>query len=152
MLLAGLLQLGESTPLFFSMPRTASTQAAAGDREETVSTMTVTDEGSGSSYAWNVPVDESSVLPAFTYKNAATASGDGSIGLGFDAPSIAIVGALTALCAAGLRRLIGKKVEVSSPWATLRFGGCALVAAAAVSPALNHFGTSGPGSVWFGIM
>ena len=42
-------------------------------------------------------------------------------------------------------------VQVSSPWLALRFGGCAVVAAAVISPALNRLGSS-PAPVWLGIV
>ncbi len=152
MLLAALLLLGELSPLFLSMPQTAaSIQAAAADGDTVVISITLTDEGGDGSYAWNLPADEASVLAAITDENNAASDTGGYIGLGLDAPSIAIVGALTAFCAAGLRRLIAKKVEVSSPWVALRFGGCALVASAVVLPALNRLGSS-PAPVWFGIL
>ena len=95
--------------------------------------MTLIDQGVSNgdgSYAWVVAVDEAPAQATFT-DNIMLPVILAILVWVYKLP-IAIVGALTALFAAGLRRLIAQKVEVSSPWLVLRLGGCALVASAVV--------------------
>ena len=144
-LLAALLLVGEISPLLLSMPRgPGATKAFNFDGAATASNVSVIiTEGDGS-YARTIHVDET-----ISIQNAGR--NIGYLGLGLSAYSIAIVGTLMALYAAGLRRLIGHKVHVSSPWFALRLAGCAVVGAALISSALIRLGMNFA-VVWLGIM
>lgn len=111
LLVAALLLLGEVTLLFLTMPQAlVPLPGAATDGDDTAESMTsITADGDGS-YAAD---DEASVLAATTSEN--TISSGARVGLGVDSRFIAAVRALTLLCAVGLRRLVGKKVDVLTP-------------------------------------
>lgn len=142
---AALLLVGEVSPLFLSMPQAfVSMQTAPINDNDIAGSNTTTDVDGSGSYAWKISYDEATV-PAVVANDSGSA-----IGLGIDVRSIAIVGVLMSLCAVALRRSISQKVEVSSPWAALKFAGCAVVAAALISPPLIRLGTNRT-AIWLGI-
>eukprot|EP01046_Picozoa_sp_COSAG06_P036211 COSAG06_NODE_3969_length_4708_cov_2.553699_3_plen_159_part_00 len=128
LVLAAVLIVGEISPLFLSMPGAPPTfDVTAAD----------------GSYASELLDDTSTT--------AAATSNDGpDIGLGLDVSAVAIVGVLMSLCTVAIRRSIGQKFEVSSPFIALRFAGCVVVAVALISPALNRVGSNRV-SVYFAI-
>ena len=115
LLIAALLLLGEVAPLFLTMPQAlAPLPGAAADGDDTAESMTSIRADGDGSYAWSTAIDdEASVSAAITSENAS--SSGAPFGLGADPRIIAAVGALTSLCAVGLRRLVGSKVDVLAP-------------------------------------
>jgi hypothetical protein len=130
LVLAAVLIVGEISPLFLSMPGASPT-------------FDVSVTAADGSYASELLDDTSTTA-------AATSSDGPDIGLGLDVSAVAIVGVLMSLCTVVIRRSIGQKVEVSSPFVALRFAGCVVVAVALISPALNRVGSNRV-SVYFAI-
>ena len=115
LLIAALLLLGEVAPLFLTMPQAlAPLPGAAAGGDDTAESMTSIRADGDGSYAWSTAVyDEASVSAAITSESASISGAP--VGLGADPRIIAAVGALTSLCAVGLRRLVGGKVDVLAP-------------------------------------